>query len=174
MVLETKPGRATNLWSYTLSNEYKKDTPKITDYYINADKSIEWKDLVIRWNLPYQDRSKTTERSVFPSMDNTYVIKTTFKGKTTNAHFDHFIVMNPSENDFTERDNLTVDVQQRLKGAYNKTVTVAQPSQDCDKRVYLSSEGMIIDGQRANIKTTRYNLNTPNKTPIEGKRRKLK
>ena len=33
---------------------------------------------------------------------------------------------------------------------------------------------MIIDGQRANIKTTRYNLNTPNKTPIEGKRRKLK
>tara|TARA_R110002012_G_scaffold2077_3_gene9814 strand:- start:3666 stop:11855 length:8190 start_codon:yes stop_codon:yes gene_type:complete len=174
MVLETKPGRATNLWSYTLSNEYKKNTPKITDYYINADKSIEWKDLVIRWNLPYQDRSKTTERSVFPSGDNTYVIKTTFKGKTTNAHFDHFIVMNPSENDFTERDNLTVDVQQRLKGAYNKTVTVAQPSQDCDKRVYLSSEGMIIDGQRANIKTTRYNLNTPNKTPIEGERRKLK
>jgi len=175
MVLEKKPGRATNLWSYTLSNEYIKNTPKITDYYINAGKSIEWKDLKIRWNLPYQDKSKTTERSVFPSTDNSYVIKTTFRGKLQKGStFDHFIVMNSSENDFTDRDNFTVDIQQRLRGNYNKTVTIAQPSQDCDKRVYLSSERIVIDGKFANISTTGYNLNKPNNTPIIGTRRKLK
>ena len=142
MVLEKKPGRATNLWSYSLSNEYKKNT---------------------------------TERSVFPSVDNSYVIRTTFRGKADKASmFDHFIVMNPSENDFTERDNLTVDVKQRFKGSFNKTITVTQPSQDCDKRVYLSSEGIVIDGKKANIKTTGYNLNTPNKTPITGTRKKLR
>jgi len=175
MVLEKQPGRATNLWSYTLSNEYKKNTPKITDYYINTDKSIEWEGLKLRWNLPYQNRAQTTERSVFPSVDNSYVIKTTFRSKMfKQSMFDHFIVINPSENDFTERDDYTVNVQQRLKGDFNKTVTVAQPSQDCDKRVYLSSEGIIIDGKRAKISSTSYNLNTPNNTPIIGDRKKLR
>jgi hypothetical protein len=82
--------------------------------------------------------------------------------------------MNSSENDFTDRDNFTVDIQQRLRGNYNKTVTIAQPSQDCDKRVYLSSERIVIDGKFANISTTGYNLNKPNNTPIIGTRRKLK
>ena len=131
MVLEKKPGRATNLWSYSLSNEYKKNTPQISDYYINTDKSIEWEGLKIRWNLPYQDRSKTTERSVFPSVDNSYVIRTTFRGKADKASmFDHFIVMNPSENDFTERDNLTVDVKQRFKGSFNMVKKLTLKLQD--------------------------------------------
>ena len=51
---------------------------------------------------------------------------------------------------------------------------MVQPTQDCDKRVYLSSDDLIIDGKRANIKTTGYNLNTPNNTPIIGTRKKLR
>ena len=175
MKLEQNRGKATNLWSYALSSEYKKVKPRITDYYINGEKSIQWEEMKIRWNLPYMDKSQGTDRSVFPSVDNSYVIKTTFRGKINKSSmFDHFIVLNSAENDFINRDNFTVDLQQRLEGYYNRTVGVVQPTQDCEKRVYLSSDDIIIDGKRANIKTTGYNLNTPNNTPIIGTRKKLR